>query len=105
MQTQTHLLLLQKTMVTVAGVARSLDPNINSWEAARPVIEDWARANLGPEALLRDAAGRLLRIPRRLPGIAERPEKPAGDGISPSASPTARGRAPIRVLQIGRAHD
>jgi ubiquinone biosynthesis protein len=70
MQTQTHLLLLQKTMVTVEGVARSLDPDINFWDAARPVIEDWARAHMGPEAYLREAAGNLADFARRLPQVA-----------------------------------
>ncbi|MEK9967600.1 MAG: 2-polyprenylphenol 6-hydroxylase [Ferrovibrio sp.] len=70
MQTQTHLLLLQKTMVTVEGVARSLDPGINFWDAARPVIEDWARENMGPEAYLREAAGGLFDFARKLPQVA-----------------------------------
>jgi len=70
MRTQPHLLLLQKTMVTVEGVARSLDPNINFWEAARPVVEDWARENMGPEARLREVAGNVAEVARRLPAIA-----------------------------------
>lgn len=70
MRTQTHLLLLQKTMVTVEGVARSLDPEINFWEVARPVIEDWARENMGPEAQLREAATALIDFVRRLPQMA-----------------------------------
>lgn len=70
MQTQTHLLLLQKTMVTVEGVARSLDPEINFWDAARPVIEDWAREHMGPEAYLRETAGSLADFARKLPQVA-----------------------------------
>lgn len=70
MQTQTHLLLLQKTMVTVEGVARSLDPEVNFWDAARPVIEDWARTHMGPEAYLRESAGGLLELVRKLPQVA-----------------------------------
>lgn len=70
MQTQTHLLLLQKTMVTVEGVARSLDPAINFWDAARPVIEDWARTHMGPEAYLRETASSLMDFARKLPQVA-----------------------------------
>jgi len=70
MRTQPHLLLLQKTMVTVEGVARSLDPQINFWDVARPVIEDWARENMGPQARVREAAGNLADFARRLPQIA-----------------------------------
>jgi ubiquinone biosynthesis protein len=43
-------------MVVVEGVARSLDPGFDIWEASRPVIETWMVDNLGPEARLRDAA-------------------------------------------------
>ncbi len=70
MQTQTHLLLLQKTMVTVEGVARSLDPEINFWNAARPVIEAWAREHMGPEAYLKETASSLLDFARKLPQVA-----------------------------------
>ena len=54
MQTRTELILLQRTMVVVEGVARSLNPAINMWEVARPVVEKYIRENLGPRAMLRD---------------------------------------------------
>ena len=44
MQTQTQLLLLQKTMVTVEGVARKLEPDTNIWEVSRPVLESWIKS-------------------------------------------------------------
>ena len=70
MKTQPQLLLLQKTMVTVEGVAMNLDPQINSWEAARPVIEKWMRANLGPKSRLERTATELIEMGTRLPHIA-----------------------------------
>jgi ubiquinone biosynthesis protein len=73
MQTQPHLLLLQKTMVMVEGVATALDPDLNMWEAAGPLVAGWLRDELGPEALLADkikeAAGLLLRLPALLKRI------------------------------------
>lgn len=69
MQTQPHLLLLQKTMATVVGVARLLDPHINFWHAARPVVEPWARENLSLEAKLYDAAAAGFRAVREFPKI------------------------------------
>ena len=54
MQTRTELILLQRTMVVVEGVARSLNPAINMWEVARPVVEKYIRENLGPRAAMRD---------------------------------------------------
>ena len=62
MQLQPQLVLLQKTMVVVEGVARALDPSFDIWEASRPVIETWMVENLGPEARLRDAADGLTSL-------------------------------------------
>jgi len=62
MQLQPQLVMLQKTMVVVEGVARSLDPAFDIWEASRPVIETWMVENLGPEARLRDAADGLTSL-------------------------------------------
>jgi len=55
MQTQPQLILLQKTMVVVEGVARNLDPDLNMWAAAAPVVEEWMRRHLGPEGILKEA--------------------------------------------------
>ena len=53
MQTRPELLLLQKTMVVVEGVGRSLDPELNMWVAAEPVVKDWMQSQFGPEAHIR----------------------------------------------------
>ncbi len=74
METRTELILLQRTMVVVEGVARSLDPAINIWQVARPVVQDYVRKNVGPAALLRDvaqAAQVLARFGPRLPRLIE----------------------------------
>ncbi len=92
MQTQPHLLLLQKTMVMVEGVATQLDPAINMWDVAAPFVKDWIRDELGPEAALadrlRDDFATLLRLPalvRRLedqfPAKGGAPEAPPLDDI------------------------
>lgn len=70
MELQPQLVLLQKTMVVVEGVARALDTDFDIWEASRPVVERWMLDNLGPEARLRDAAegvSALGRLARDLP--------------------------------------
>ena len=87
MQTQPHLLLLQKTMVMVEGLATQLDPGINMWDVSGPFVKGWIRDELGPEAAiaerLREDAQTLLRIPelvRRLedsfPAKGGAPEAP-----------------------------
>ena len=76
MQTQPHLLLLQKTMVMVEGLATQLDPEINMWEVSGPYVRDWLRDELGPEAAiadrLREDATTLLRLPALVRRIEER---------------------------------
>ena len=74
METRTELLLLQRTMVVVEGVARSLDPRINIWEVARPVVEGYIKDSIGPRAIAQDLAKTLRVLSRfgpRLPKIAE----------------------------------
>lgn len=74
METRTELILLQRTMVVVEGVARSLDPHINIWKVARPVVEAYIAENVGPKALFRDlfrTAQVLARFGPRLPELAE----------------------------------
>ncbi|AUH64771.1 2-polyprenylphenol 6-hydroxylase [Paracoccus zhejiangensis] len=67
MQTRTELILLQRTMVVVEGVARSLDPQLNMWESARPVVTDYIRDNLGPRAMAQDARRIAQTISRYAP--------------------------------------
>ncbi len=75
MPTQPHLLLLQKTMVMVEGVASSLDPDINMWETSGPFVSNWLRDELGPEAQLADALTRNVRTFLRLPDLVRRLEE------------------------------
>lgn len=73
MATRTELILLQRTMVVVEGVTRTLDSQANIFEAARPVVEDYIRGHLGPKAIARDMAETakvLARLGPRLPGLA-----------------------------------
>ena len=77
MQLQPQLVLLQKTMVVVEGVARSLDPDFDIWEASRPVVEKWMVERLGPEGRLREAAdgiGALGRVAQNLPQLLKNAE-------------------------------
>jgi ubiquinone biosynthesis protein len=75
MPTQPHLLLLQKTMVMVEGVASSLDPEINMWETSGPFVEAWLRDELGPEALLAETLTRNVQTFLKLPELVKRLEE------------------------------
>jgi ubiquinone biosynthesis protein len=75
MRTRPELILLQKTMVVVEGVARSFDPKLDIWRTADPVVREWIERNLGPIGRLQSAAsgaGELGRVLTGLPTIASR---------------------------------
>ena len=90
MQTQPHLLLLQKTMVMVEGLATSLDPAINMWDVSAPFVREWIRDELGPEAALADRirtdVATLLRLPDLVRRIEER-YPPKGGAPEPPPLP------------------
>jgi len=75
MQTQPQLLLLQKTMVVVEGVARKLNPETNIWETSKPVLEKWLRETKDPVSnlteTLKDSTEVLKRLPE-LPNIMDK---------------------------------
>jgi ubiquinone biosynthesis protein len=75
MRTRPELLLLQKTMVVVEGVARSFDPKLDMWTTADPVVREWIARNLGPVGRLEDAvegAGEIGRFFGQVPGLLTR---------------------------------
>jgi ubiquinone biosynthesis protein len=78
MTTRTELVMLQKTMVVVEGVARKLDPRLDIWAASEPVVRDWIERNLGPVGQAREAGRGLLTLARvigDLPEMAQRTER------------------------------
>jgi ubiquinone biosynthesis protein len=72
MPTQPHLLLLQKTIVMIEGVASRLDPDINMWETAEPFLREWMRSELGPETFLADRIIDTVRAIKKLPDLIHR---------------------------------
>ena len=82
MQTRTELVMLQKTMVVVEGVARNLDPQLNMWATAESVVRDWIERNLGPIGKISEfgeGAIGLLSFAPRLPDLLSRGEKLLAD--------------------------
>ena len=115
MQTQPHLLLLQKSMVMVEGIATQLDPDINMWETAAPFVRAWIRDELGPEAAiaerLREDTATLLRLPELIRRIEDRfPAKGGAPEAPPlpdlpllwDRAPARAGSGPMRAM-IGYA--
>lgn len=113
MQTRPELLLLQKTMVVVEGVARTLDPRLNIWSTAEPVVRSWIEQHLGPEARFAEAAegaaslgkfmGDLPRLLRRFEVAAEVLSAAGGDGLRLDQSTVERlADAQARRARSGR---
>jgi ubiquinone biosynthesis protein len=69
MQTQPQLLLLQKTMVVVEGVARKLDPNTNIWEVSKPILETWLKETKGPLNKISETIENASDVLKRLPEL------------------------------------
>ncbi|BAK68249.1 ubiquinone biosynthesis protein [Sphingobium sp. SYK-6] len=97
MQTQPHLLLLQKTMVMVEGVATMLDPDINMWDVSGPYVKSWLRDELGPEAKLADSIHETMDTIRRLPGLVRRLEDAFPE---PGGAPPPPPLPEVRLVQV-----
>ncbi len=72
MQTRPELILLQKSMVIVEGVARGFDPALNLWNAAEPVAKTWIEENLGARGHLKKAGegvSTMARVLEEMPGV------------------------------------
>ena len=71
METQTQLLLLQKTMVSVEGLARKLDPDANIWEISRPILEEWIRSEKGPETKIKRTIEVSKEVFEKIPDLPD----------------------------------
>jgi ubiquinone biosynthesis protein len=104
MRTRPELLLLQKTMVVVEGVGRSLDPKLDMWAVAEPVVREWIERNLGAAGALEGAAqgaGEVGSFLRRVPALLAR-----GAALIEQLDAITRNGlvlAPETVAAIGRA--
>lgn len=104
MEARPELLLLQKTMVVVEGVARTLNPSFNMWKTAEPVVGDWIKRNLGPVGIASDARDGIkagLSLIRQLPDLADQTAKISLE----MAEMSEKGfrLSPETVEQIGKA--
>ena len=112
MRTQPELIMLQKTMVVVEGVARTLDPHLDMWRTADPVVREWIERNLGPRGMADDALHNLQKLGRslvelpdlvtRMNVLAAKVDDMAENGVSLSPDTiTGIGRAEARRALVG----
>lgn len=106
MRLRPELILLQKTMVSVEGVARRLNPDHDLWKAAQPVVERWIRRELGPQAQARDALNELVAAARAISRLVQEPRPAAvvieksGTAAWVTASVTAAGLMALAALGL-----
>ena len=97
MHLRPELVLLQKTMVQVEGVARTIDPSHDIWSAAEPIVSDWVKTEFGPQGAaklvannVREVADRLKRLPQmmdRVEAAITETAKPAEPQVRASFAP------------------
>ena len=73
MRLRPELVLLQKTMMTVEGVARRIYPEHDIWSASEPVVRRWIARELGPHTRLRQLAAEAEQAIRNLARLARDP--------------------------------
>ena len=112
MKTRIELVMLQKTMVVVEGVGRTLDPRLDLWSTAEPIVRSWIEQNLGPRGKIEDFGrnlSTLARFANELPNVlvrgerlVERFERMASDGFELSGRTVERiGRAEAQRARSG----
>ena len=102
MSTRIELVMLQKTMVVVEGVARKLDPHLNMWATAEPVVGAWIADNLGPRGKIEDVGRGISQLGRIIADAPQRLEALASlfQRLDEQANKTPFGSAPIRVNSV-----
>jgi ubiquinone biosynthesis protein len=101
METRTELILLQRTMIVVEGVARSLNPQMNIWQVAAPIVTDYITKSIGPKAIITDltkTARVLSRFGPRLPALVEAALIRQAETLPPARKPFKRYIALAAVL-------
>src|SRR5690606_4731912 len=87
MHLRPELILLQKTMVSVEGVARRLNPDHDLWSAAQPVVERWITRELGPKAQIRDGVRELITGAKALSRLVQDPPRPETTVVQVTQTP------------------
>ena len=101
MQTRPELVLLQKSMVLVEGVARALDPDLDIWTVAEPVVGDFVRREAGPIGRLEDLRERAevaVATIGRLPVLFARAEAALDDYDADRHSPHRRSNRTMMIV-------
>ncbi len=103
METRTELILLQRTMVVVEGVARTINPDMNMWEGSHTVVESYIRESLGPKAMAKDLIATLKVLSRFGPLLPQLAETALLRASAPPPETPAPRWLGLRALGLGLA--
>ena len=92
MHLRPELVLLQKTMVQVEGVARSIDPSHDIWAASEPIVKDWIAQNLGPAGAAKLVSENVKQVADRLKRLPEIMDQMEAKLTAPEPAPLPRER-------------
>ncbi|MEO0607303.1 MAG: AarF/UbiB family protein [Pseudomonadota bacterium] len=92
MHLRPELVLLQKTMVQVEGVARTIDPGHDIWAAAEPIVKDWITQNLGPAGAAKLVAQNVKTVADRLKRLPQVMDEIEAKLTAPEPAPLPRER-------------
>jgi ubiquinone biosynthesis protein len=81
MRLRPELVLLQKTMMTVEGVARRIDPDHDIWAASDPVVRRWIARELSPTARVKRFGEEVQVIVGNLARTASAPPAPTAVAV------------------------
>lgn len=104
MEARTELVMLQKNMVLVEGVARTLDPELNIWEVSEPIVSKWVKRNVGPIGIAeeaRDTGVALYSAAKKVPLLVQRYEAMLDQAEKDRANPPFFMRTWFTVLVVG----
>jgi ubiquinone biosynthesis protein len=79
---QPQLVLLQKTLLNIEGLGRQLDPELDLWVTAKPILERWMSEQIGPRGLLdrlRQESAQWVQLLPSIPRLAHRALSVAGE--------------------------
>jgi len=71
MEVQPQLVLLQKTLLNIEGLGRTLDPDLDLWKTAKPFLDRWMSEQVGPRAFMSGIRKQIPRMAERLPEIPD----------------------------------
>ncbi|MBF2760894.1 MAG: 2-polyprenylphenol 6-hydroxylase, partial [Ectothiorhodospiraceae bacterium AqS1] len=86
---QPQLILLQKTLLNVEGIGRQLAPELNLWDKAKPILEDWAKEQNSPKrvaSILRENAPSMISLLPEIPlALRHHARRARGEGAAAAA--------------------